>query len=356
VSFLGSYFPFPESEADREQSGDPRRSLEERYDSFDEYLGRYTEAARQLVQRGFLLPEDLGDVIERGEIEWRYATEGIEQPLLMTSLLRLERTRPDARFRYGAEPFQFGELRLPEGPGPHPVAIVIHGGCWLARYDLAHIGALSEALTDEGIATWTLEYRRVGDPGGGWPGTFEDIARGADHLRVLALEHPLDLERVIAVGHSAGGHLALWLAARERLPEHSPFRPFDEVAVQGVLGLAAAADPAFLHEREVCGHVIDRLMGGSPAEVPDRYRQGSPAELVPLGLPQVLINGGRDPFWSSVAMRYFDAAEASGDLVRVTVAPESGHFEMLDPASTTWPTVRDAALELLELGAEPTPP
>ena len=133
---------------------------------------------------------------------------------LMTSndLDHLVAPPAEARISYGDDALQFGELRLPDGPGPHPVAIVIHGGCWLGEFDLTHIGTLAEALNEEGIAAWVIEYRRIGNPGGGWPGTFEDVARGADHLRKIAKEHPLDLDRVIAVGHSAGGHLALWLA------------------------------------------------------------------------------------------------------------------------------------------------
>jgi acetyl esterase/lipase len=314
----------------------------------DEYLGKYTEATIALMRRGFVLPEDVAGVVARGREEWRYVTEGIEQPLLTAELDHLVGLRRDMRFAYGDAPFQFGELRLPDGTGPHPVAIVIHGGCWLAAYDLGHIGALSDALVEAGFATWTLEYRRVGNDGGGWPGTFEDIARGADLLRALARDHPLDLERVLAVGHSAGGHLALWLASRPRLGDSSDFLGEDSIRVRGVLGLAAAADLGYLWDTKVCGHVIDGLMGGSPEDHPDRYRLGSPVETVPLDVPQVLVNGGRDP-WTATAMRYYEAATAAGADVRIVEAPDSGHFEMIDPASRTWPLVREAALDLLEV-------
>jgi acetyl esterase/lipase len=347
VSFLGSYFPFAKTKAEREESGDPRPALEERYGSFEEYVGRYAAAAMELVESGFLLPEDLGDAIARGREEWRYVQEGAEQPLIRNSLLDLVTTRPDGRVHYGEGAFQFGELRLPDGPGPHPVAVVVHGGCWLAQYDLGHVGRLSDALTEAGIATWTLEYRRVGDPGGGWPGTFEDVARGADHLRRLAEDRPLDLDRVIAVGHSAGGHLALWLASRKRLAADAPLFTSDPLPIRGVVGLAAAPDLAFLHERQVCGQVIDKLMGGSPAAFPERYAAGSPVELVPVDTPQVLINGLRDPFWSSIAQRYLDAARAAGAGVRLVEVPGAGHFEMVDPGSNVWPELRAAAFELL---------
>lgn len=254
---------------------------------------------------------------------------------------------PDARIAYGLDPLQFGELRLPAGPGPHPVVILIHGGCWLAEYDLEHVGKLAAALTENGVATWTLEYRRVGNPGGGWPGTFRDVALGADHLRVLAGEHRLDLSRVIAVGHSAGGHLALWLAARSWLPRDSELFADEPAELCGVLALAPATDLAYLHALGVCGGVVDRLMGGSPEQFPERYAEGSPKELVPLGVPQILILGRHDPDWAPAGLRYEAAVRAAGADVRRIEAPESGHFEMIDPDSSTWPLVRAAVLELL---------
>src|SRR5215475_9605461 len=134
-------------------------------------------------------------------------------------------TPADDRISYGPNEFQFGELRLPKGAkgnGPYPVAIVIHGGCWMAEYGLSYMGHLSAGLTEAGVATWSVEYRRVGNSGGGWPGTFEDVSRAADHLRKISKQYNLDIDRVIAVGHSAGGHLALWLAARKSLPKGSP--------------------------------------------------------------------------------------------------------------------------------------
>ena len=255
---------------------------------------------------------------------------------------------PEARIAYGDDALQFGELRLPEGPGPHPVAIVIHGGCWLAEFDLTHIGSLAEALNEEGIAAWEIECRRVGNPGGGWPGTFEDVARGADHLRTLAERHALDLDRVIAVGHSAGGHLALWLAARGRLSKDQPLYESDPIALRGVLALAPAPDLAFLHREQVCGHVIDRLMGGSPEKFPERYAAGSPVELVPLGVPQLVVIGRHDRNWAPAGRRYIEAAKSKGADVKVIEATESGHFEMIDPSTSTWPLVRDAASDLVK--------
>ena len=131
-----------------------------------------------------------------------FALLGCTQDELMTAedVIAMPSPPPDHRITYADGPLQFGNLRLPSGPGPHPVAIVVHGGCWLGAFDIGHIGPLAQAFADAGIAAWSLEYRRVGNPGGGWPGTFQDVARGADYLREIAAEHNLDLDRVIAIG------------------------------------------------------------------------------------------------------------------------------------------------------------
>jgi len=255
---------------------------------------------------------------------------------------------PDKRIAYGDDPLQFGELRLPKGAGPHPVATLIHGGCWLSEFDITHLRKLAAAITETGVATWALEYRRVGNPGGGWPGTFQDVARGADHLRGLAKSYPLDLDRVLAVGHSAGGHLALWLAARTKLTDREPFRAENPVLPGAVLALAPAPDLAYLYEQAACDSVIDKLLGGSPGSQPDRYAMASPMNLVPLGVPHILLLGQHDDNWTPVGRRYFDRAMAAGDDVRVVEAPESGHFEMIDPDSTTWPLLRGAVRGLVE--------
>ena len=148
------------------------------------------------------------------------------------------------RIAYGSEALQFGELRVPSTPGPHPVAIVVHGGCWVSQlgdFDPRGIGMenmrpMAAALVEAGIATWNIEYRRVGNFGGGWPETFRDVALGADALRRFAREHALDLSRVISIGHSAGGHFALWLAARPKIPVAS------EVYMKDPLRLVAAVN------------------------------------------------------------------------------------------------------------------
>ena len=243
---------------------------------------------------------------------------------------------------YGDDELQFGELRLPSGDGPFPVIVLIHGGCWLSQYDIAHIRKLAAALTAEGIATWTIEYRRVGDEGGGWPGTFDDIDAGADHLVSLAEQYNLDLDCVVVAGHSAGGHLAIWLANR---PSQWPA----ELEPAAVLALAPAADLAYLHEQQVCGHVIDKLMDGSPEQYPQRYQAASGTQRLPLQIPQYLVIGKYDEYWAPVGRMYADQALKAGNTPLVIDATESGHFEMIDPDSSTWPLVLGAAKEALNM-------
>lgn len=270
---------------------------------------------------------------------------------LMTSkdLAGFENPPPDARINYGDDPLQFGDLRLPPGDGPHPVAILIHGGCWKAEFDITHSSKLAAAIAKIGIATWSLEYRRVGNEGGGWPGTFSDIGEGADYLRSIAEGHALDLDRIIAMGHSAGGQLALWLAARSRIPADVDIGRSEPISLKGVLAMAPAADLAFLHGTKVCDHVVDGLMGGSPDDVPEHYRWADPVQLGPDRVPQVLLFGKYDSDWNPAGKRYLESARARGDDVRMVVAEESGHFEMIDPDSTTWPIVADAVHDMLNV-------
>jgi acetyl esterase/lipase len=276
-----------------------------------------------------------------------FATLGA-QTLTFAQLSTRTAPPPDQRIAYGPGPLQFGNLRLPKRPGPHPVVVFIHGGCWLSQYDIAHAAALEQALADSGFAVWSLEYRRVGNDGGGWPGTFTDIAQGADYLRELAPRYALDLNRVIASGHSAGGQFALWLAARRKIAPSSVLHAADPLKVRGVLALAPAPDLEGLHASGVCGNVIDKLMDGSPADQPDRYAAASPMQLAPIGVPQQLVIGLLDRTWTPIGRSYIARAGAVGDtLVQVLEAPESGHFDLLAPDTTTWPLVVRALKQLV---------
>jgi acetyl esterase/lipase len=274
------------------------------------------------------------------------AQPGGTRLLTVQDVLKLPVPAADHRLAYGGDPLQFGDLRLPQGAGPHPVVIVLHGGAWLAQYNLDHVASFCAALTRAGVATWSLEYRRVGNPGGGWPGTFTDVARGADHLRILAGPHRLDLDRVAVVGHSAGGHLALWLAGRRRLPKGSPLYADTPLPVRGVVSLAGVTD---LRKFRLRMDVVDQLLGGKPDDVPGRYEQTSPLELLPLGVPQWLLHGARDGLVPiALAKEYEAAAKKKGDDVRLTLFEAAGHFELIVPESSAWPAVRDAVLSVLK--------
>jgi acetyl esterase/lipase len=269
---------------------------------------------------------------------------------MLTTDEAMRRPQPvaDRRIHYGSAPLQFGDLRMPRGEGEFPLAIVIHGGCWSAEYDLSYMGMLCAALAAQGIATWCVEYRRVGDTGGGWPGTFVDVGAAADFVRRLAREFPLDLDRVVAVGHSAGGHLALWLAARSKMNASDDLYVANPIALRGVVALAAIPDLVRAARENVCGDMSIRLMGGTHSDCPDRYRQGSPVELLPLGVKQVLVHGEADALVPpSFSAEYTQRARTAGDLARF-VSVTAGHFELISPSSQAGSAVESAVLSLLK--------
>jgi acetyl esterase/lipase len=273
----------------------------------------------------------------------------------------LPRRAPDRRIAYGDDPKQYGELRVPSGRGPHPLAVLVHGGCFKAAYATAeYMAPIGDALKDEGIASWSIEYRRLGDPGGGWPGTYLDVGQAVDFLRSIARRYDLGLSRVVVVGHSAGGHLAMWSAGRSRLPKESPLHSADPLPLRGAVDLAGPLDmSAHIAEYEqLCrDSVITSLLGGTPATRPERYAQASPIRLLPYGLPQVLVLGTYEEFVPMPLMRaYADAARAAGDSVRLVLVPGAGHFEIANPRSFAWPPVNRAIRSLLDGHLPPVDP
>lgn len=237
----------------------------------------------------------------------------------------------DHKIAYDAGEFQFGYLRLPKSAGPYPVAIVIHGGFWRAAFDLEHSGHMCAALTQAGIATWSLEYRRIGQPGGGWPGSCEDVLQGAAHLERLATQFPLNAARAVAIGHSAGGHLALWLASRMKL--------------RGVIALAGVADLRRAWELKLSNTVVADFMGGGPGS---EYEKASPIERVPLGVPSRLVHGDQDDIMPlEISQRFVAAAVKAGDDSKLVTLPGADHFAIIDPRSAEWPVVERTVLELL---------
>jgi acetyl esterase/lipase len=265
-------------------------------------------------------------------------------PITFRQLLERPREQPDARIAYGHEELQYGDLWLPEGRGPHPVVVLIHGGCW--RADLPGLELMDYMAADlrrRGVAVWNLEYRRVGGEGG-YPATFQDVADGVDQLRRMAGPSALDLDRVVISGHSAGGHLALWAAARERLPRSSPLWRAKPLKPRGVVTLSGINDLEAYRQSgpEACGGpaTIDGLVG-APGARPDVYADTSPSRLLPLRVRQVIVSGPLDRIVPTrFGEDYARLAAAKGDRVQAVEISGAGHFELIDPRSHAWVRVR----------------
>jgi acetyl esterase/lipase len=254
-----------------------------------------------------------------------------------------------ARIAYGRDsPHQFGVLRVPAGDGPHPIAAIVHGGCWLADFDHRHVERMAERLTERGLATWVIEYRRIGHDGGGWPGTFRDAAAALDHLREIAAPHRLDLGRVVVVGHSAGGQLALWLGARHKLAADSDLHVADPLRVAGVVALAGISDlRTYALGSGSCNAAVPDLMGGGARSVGRRYDDASPLELVPLGVRVRLVHGSADAIVPlDQSRRFADAEREAGGDALLDALPGAGHFDVVAPFAAAWPAVERRVLEL----------
>lgn len=252
---------------------------------------------------------------------------------------------PPRRIRYGKADDQYAELYLPDRPDPKPVVVLIHGGFWGSQYGLELMKPLAHAFVSMGYAAWNVEYGRLGGAGG-WPATFRDVGAGVDHLKVIARAHMLDLQHVVAVGHSAGGHLALWAGGRARIANGSELWVRWPRPLRGVVALAPVPDLRRAHGDGL--DTVAHLMGGTPSAVPDHFAAGSPAEMLPLDVPQALIHGRDDRIvplrWSEA---YVAQARAKGDTTTLLALPGLGHFETIDPGSSAWPVVRQQVATLL---------
>jgi acetyl esterase/lipase len=236
---------------------------------------------------------------------------------------------------YGRGPSQYGELFLPHGDGPHPVAVVIHGGFWKAVYGRKLMRPVCEDLVARGWAAWNLEYRRLGlRSDGGWPATFEDVAAGIDHL--AEIDAPLDLGRVSVVGHSAGGHLAFWAAARAGLPDGS-LGGAPRVAIRRAVAQAGVVNLRQAFHLNLSRGVVRRFLGGTPGEVGDRYALGSPADRLPIGVPLLLVHGGLDDVVpASMSEEFAEAARLQGDECDLRIFPGEDHMGHIEPGNPMW--------------------
>jgi dipeptidyl aminopeptidase/acylaminoacyl peptidase len=280
-------------------------------------------------------------------------------------------------FAYGDHPSQFVRLHLPETGDNLPVVVVIHGGFWRQRYGVEYADPLCRSLVEQGVAAAAIEYRRVGRPfaaadrgtvadpaGGGWPMTLTDVARAVDSLDTLGqltARGRLDISRIVALGHSAGGQLAAWLAHREALRVGTPgaagpgehYNPIiGAVCQSAVLDLVAAANAGVGHRA-----VID-LLGGEPGSVAQRYRHASPINYVGDGARLTLVHGvDDDDVPVDQSRRYAAAATAAGDPVALHELPNVGHYDLIEPGDPAWFRCRDLALEMLDVtrsGPEPS--
>ena len=258
---------------------------------------------------------------------------------------------PDLSLSYGPLPEHLVDVRLPAATGqPAPLVVVVHGGFWKAEWDREHAAPQSSGLAAAGYVVATVEYRRVGIRGGGWPGTLDDVALLGDAVPALvagAVGERVDARRTVLVGHSAGGHLVTWSAGRHRLPADSPWHRPTALPV-GVVALAGVLDLGLAQSLGLGGRATDALLGGAPHEQPERYAVADPARLLPTGVPTVLVHGTRDEAVPVEVSRAFrDAAVAAGDEVTLHELSGVDHMSLVDPGSTAWPAVLAAVEEAL---------
>jgi acetyl esterase/lipase len=254
------------------------------------------------------------------------------------AILTLPPPPADATLPYGTDPNQFGEIRVPKALTPgktsFPIVMNVHGGFWRAKYDLKHAGHLCAALAAKGAVTWNIEYRRVGNPGGGWPGTFEDILKAWRYLAPLAKRYNFEMDHSAVMGHSAGGQLALCLAAHERTVKSA-------VSLSGVVDLQKAFD------EHLSNDAVVEFLGGKPSQVTDHYREADPMQLK-ISAKQWLFHGLADdvvpPYFSH---NYVQTKKGQGEDAHVSEIAAAGHFDLIDPKSAAWPKIEQTVLSLV---------
>jgi len=289
---------------------------------------------------------------------WLAATMAWGQMMQPADLWKRPVAEADRKLAYGSGELQFGELRLPKAKGLVPVVVLVHGGCWMDRLpgrdardtSLEPMRPLAVALADAGVATWNVEYRRMGNAGGGWPGTYQDLGAAVDHLRSIAGEYRLDLKRVVVVGHSSGGQLAHWIWARGKLPSASAVFGKNPLPVRAVMNLDGPPDLADAQplERQFCGGpAITKFLEGAPAQQPERYREGSAKAWLPIGVSQWIVSGGLLQMAGDFVSSYEALAKEKGETVNVLRLEGAGHFDMLAPEGPQGKPVLDMILKLV---------
>lgn len=272
------------------------------------------------------------------------ATGAQAAPATVQDYMTQPRVVADHRISYGKDPSQVIDLFLPKGPGPHPVVILIHGGCYLSQYEgLAQISGIAADLTRRGYAVWNVEYRKLGEPGAGYPGTFLDVATAVDRIPVEAARYHLNPKRVVAVGHSAGGHLALWAAARGRLATSSPLWRARPLRISSTVSLGGIGD--LKRQGQVfggaCGpEALPQIIGADVRR--DPYADTSPAELLPTGARTIMISGDLDHVMPPPTGRdYVGRVKAASDFGEAIAIANASHFDVVIPGTPAWRIVAD---------------
>ena len=278
----------------------------------------------------------------------------VAAPMKLADYLALSGPAPTAKFAYGSAPSQYAELFRPAGAGPFPVVVLVHGGCWTVKFGgIEQMRNLAGALAAQGIAVWNVEYRRVDEDGGGYPGTYQDMHGALELLERNAGANQLDLSRIVAVGHSAGGQLVQWIAGRARIAAGSPlFRPHP-LPVREIVSLGGLAD--LRNERALiqssCGRDTAQLAGLPSAARPDVFADTNAAELMPNGSHTVLINGELDTVSPPRAAHDYAArAKAAGDAAEVIVLPGASHYDEVAASSPSFRLVLPAIRKALRMG------
>jgi acetyl esterase/lipase len=276
-------------------------------------------------------------------------------PMTLQDYLALSGPAPTAKIAYGDAPSQYAELFRPQGAGPFPVVVLVHGGCWTIEYGgIRQMHNVAGAMAARGIAVWNVEYRRVDEPGGGYPGTYLDMNAALDKLGAEAGRYGLDTGRIVAMGHSAGGQLVQWIGARGRITPTSPLFQKKPLAVQQIISLGGLAD--LRHESDLiktsCGRELVQLTGLPSADRPDVFSDTNAAELMPNGSHTVLITGALDTISPPRAAYAFAArAQAAGDRADVLILPDASHYDEIAASSPAWHRILPAIEQALARSA-----
>ena len=272
-------------------------------------------------------------------------------PMTLADYMALSGPEPSAHITYGPAASQYVELFEPAGQGPFPVVVLVHGGCWSKQLEgIVQMRDMAGALAAHGVAVWNVEYRRADEAGGGYPGTYQDINAALAALQANAARYRLDTRRIVAMGHSAGGHLVQWIAGRSRLPANSPLKVADPLPVGEIVSLGGLADLRGQAEqiRTACDIDVARLTGSPSAERLDPFADTSPAELTPNGSHTVLINGALDTISPpALASTYAELARKAGDKAETIVLPNASHFDEVATRSPAWKITLPIVLKAL---------